>query len=97
MALTAPQVATRIVAILEILVGVLLAVMCAGFIYQLSFPGENPPPDQGGWAAFGLALFTPVCLAFAIAGITLLKSVRGRWLIQLIPGAAIAWVLIFYT
>ena len=97
MALTAPQVATRIVAILEIVIAAMLALMCAGFVYQLMFPGEHPPPDQGGWAALGLALITPICLAFALAGITLLKSVRGRWLLQLIPAAAVAWVLIFYT
>ena len=95
--MTAPQVAMRVVAVLEILIAALLAVLCAGFIFQLLLPGENPPADRGGWAAFGLALLTPLCLAFALAGVTLLKSFSGRWIFQMFPALAIAWVLIFYT
>ncbi len=93
--MTAPQLATRIVAILEIVLAALLAAFCIGFAHTLMFPGANPPADQGGWAAFGLAVALPACLAFATAGITLLYSFRGRWAFQLLPILGVAWVLMF--
>jgi hypothetical protein len=95
--MTKPQLAVRAIALLEILLAALLAIMCIGFIKQLLFPGANPPADQGGWAAFGFALFLPNCLAFAIAGITLLYSFRGRWAFQLLPLLAVGWLLLFFT
>ena len=95
--MTTSQLATRAIATLEIVLAVLMGVLCIGFVYQLSFPGVNPPQDRGGWAAFGFALLLPNFLAFAIAGITLLYSVRGRWAFQLLPLVAVAWVLIFFT
>lgn len=88
-----PQLTTRIVAILEIVLAALLAILCLGFTKQLLFPGENPPADQGGWAAFGLAIALPLLLAFATAGITLLYSFRGRWIFQLLPILGAAWLL----
>lgn len=89
----AAQLTSRILAILEIALAALLGVLCLGFAKQLLFPGESPPADQGGWAAFGLTLALPAFLAFGTAGITLLYSFRGRWAFQVLPLLGVAWVL----
>jgi hypothetical protein len=86
---------TRAIAIFELAIAVALAILCMILLKFMLFPAPAThwEGSGAGWAAIGFILLFPVFAAFAIAGVTLLKATRGRWLVQLLPLGAVAWLL----
>jgi hypothetical protein len=91
----ARQQYARAIAIVELVIAVALAILCLILLKFMLFPA--PPTHWEGsgavWAAIGFSFIFPVFAAFAIAGVMLLKSTRGRWLVQILPLAAVAWLI----
>jgi hypothetical protein len=91
-----PRRYVRALAIFELVVATLLALPCFAFLKVVLFPRQGDF-ESGGWAGIGLALLVPGFAAFALAGGLLLKPVRWRWYAQLLPLAAIIWLLAAFS
>lgn len=91
------QRATRVFAIVELVIAAFLAVLCIIYFIEIYFvlPADRHGLETKGWLTIGLVALSPLCVALAISGFTLLRPIPWRWGFQLLPLAVIAWLLSF--
>ncbi|MGO1068906.1 hypothetical protein [Lysobacter sp. CA199] len=86
---------TRVFAFIELAIAAFLAVLCINYFIQVYFllPSDKHGLETKGWLTIGLVVLSPLCVALAIAGFTLLRPIPWRWGFQLLPLGVVAWLL----
>lgn len=72
----------RLVGVLELLLALAIAVLAGPEVIKTLFSAEAAATE---WSSLVTFVFVPIAIAFAVAGLALLRGWRWAWWYQVIP------------